>query len=246
MYVNNSEEYMPVTVMVIIRSSVGFFLLLFFVKLIGKQQMEHITYFDYIVGITIGSIASTLSVQVNENAWSTMTGMAVWTLLAVLLAVISIKNTALRKIVEGIPEIVIQNGKVQIDVLRKNKVSFEDLMSMLRVKGAFRVDDVEFAVFEPNGKLSVLLKSQKQPLTPEDMNISTQYEGIPTNLVVDGKLDMDALRSVNLTKAWLEYQLKKKKIMNIEDIFIAQLDTQGNLFIDMKDENTTYTISIKE
>jgi uncharacterized membrane protein YcaP (DUF421 family) len=91
-----------------------------------------------------------------------------------------------------------------------------------------------------------LLKSQKQPLTPEDMNISTQYEGIPTNLVVDGKLDMDALRSVNLTKAWLEYQLKKKKIMNIEDIFIAQLDTQGNLFIDMKDENTTYTISIKE
>jgi uncharacterized membrane protein YcaP (DUF421 family) len=148
MYVNNSEEYMPVTVMVIIRSSVGFFLLLFFVKLIGKQQMEHITYFDYIVGITIGSIASTLSVQVNENAWSTMTGMAVWTLLAVLLAVISVKNTALRKIVEGIPEIVIQNGKVQIDVLRKNKVSFEDLMSMLRVKGAFRVDDVEFAVFE--------------------------------------------------------------------------------------------------
>lgn len=139
---------MPVTVMVIIRSSVGFFLLLFFVKLIGKQQMEHITYFDYIVGITIGSIASTLSVQVNENAWSTMTGMAVWTLLAVLLAVISVKNTALRKIVEGIPEIVIQNGKVQIDVLRKNKVSFEDLMSMLRVKGAFRVDDVEFAVFE--------------------------------------------------------------------------------------------------
>ena len=101
---------MPVTVMVIIRSSVGFFLLLFFVKLIGKQQMEHITYFDYIVGITIGSIASTLSVQVNENALSTMTGMAVWTLLAVLLAVISIKNTALRKIVEGIPEIVIQNG----------------------------------------------------------------------------------------------------------------------------------------
>jgi len=237
---------MPVFVMVILRSIIGFFLLLVFVKLIGKQQMEHITYFDYIVGITIGSIASTLSVQVNENAWSTVAGMAVWTLLAVLLAFIGVKNAAMRKIIEGIPEIVIQNGKVQIDVLRKNKVSFEDLMSMLRVKGVFQVDDVEFAVFEPNGKLSVLLKSQKQPLTPKDMNISTQYNGIPTNLVVDGKLDMEALRSVNLTKAWLEYQLKKKKIMNITDIFIAQLDTQGNLFIDMKDENTTYTIPIKE
>ena len=115
---------MPVFVMVIIRSFIGFFLLLFFIKLIGKQQMEHITYFDYVVGITIGSIASTLSVQVNEDVWSTMAGMAVWTLLAVLLAFIGIKNVTLRKIIEGIPEIVIQNGKVQVDVLRKNKVSF--------------------------------------------------------------------------------------------------------------------------
>ncbi|NLM28294.1 MAG: DUF421 domain-containing protein [Clostridiaceae bacterium] len=237
---------MPVFVTVIIRSSIGFFLLLIFIKLIGKQQMEHITYFDYIVGITIGSIASTLSVQVNENALSTMVGMAVWTLLAVLLACIGVKNAAFRKIVEGIPEIVIQNGKVQIDVLRKNKVSLEDLMSMLRDKGVFRLDDVEFAVFEPNGKLSILLKSQNRPLTPKDMNIATQYDGIPTNLIVDGKLDMEALRSVNLTKAWLEYQLKKKNIKNIADIFVAQLDTQGNLFIDMKDGNTTYTIPLKE
>lgn len=237
---------MPIIVVVIIRSFFGFFMLLFLIKLIGKQQVTQLTYFDYIVGITIGSIASTLSVQVNENTWSTMAGMAVWALLAVILAFFGLKSPKLRKIIEGIPEPIIQNGKVQIRVLRKNKLSMEELMSMLRVKNVFKVDDVEFAVLEPNGKLSVLLKSQKQPLTPGDLNIPTQYTGLPTNIIVDGILDTAALRSICLTRAWLDFQLRTKKITRLEDVFLAQLDTQGNLFIDMKDNKTTYVIPTKK
>ena len=237
---------MPIVAVVVIRSFIGFFLLLILVKLIGKQQVTQLTFFDYIVGITIGSMASTLSVQVNENTWATIAGMGVWTLLAIILALLGLKSPFLRKIIEGVPEIVIQNGKINADILRKNKLSMEDLMMMLRSKEVFRVDDVEFAVLEQNGKLSVLLKSQKKPLTPQDMNISTQYEGLPTNLIVDGRLNPEALKSVNLSKAWLEYHLRKKNITDINDIFLAQLDTQGNLFIDMKDNKTTYTISIKE
>lgn len=237
---------MPIVAVVVIRSFIGFFILLILIKLIGKQQITQLTYFDYIVGITIGSIASTLSVQVNENTWSTMAGMAVWAFLAIILALVGLKSPVLRKVIEGIPEIIIQNGKINTDILRKNKLSMEDLMSLLRAKDVFKVDDVEFAVFEPNGKLSVLLKSQKKPLTPQDMNISTQYIGLPTNLIVDGRLNLEALRSINLSKAWLEYHLRKKKITDINDIFLAQLDTQGNLFIDMKDNKKTYTLSIKE
>ncbi len=233
---------MPIIAAVMIRSFIGFFLLLVLVKVVGKQQITQLTYFDYIVGITIGSIASTLSVQVNENAWSTAAGMAVWTFLALLLAVIGLKSPKLRKIIEGIPEVVIQNGKVQVDILKKNKLSMEGLMSMLRVENVFQTDIVEFAVLEPNGKLSVQLKSQKQPVTPGDLNIPTQYTGLPTNIIVDGILDMDALRAVNLTKAWLEHQLRKNKITKPDDIFLAQLDTQGVLYIDMKDNHTTYTI----
>ena len=237
---------MPIVAVVVIRSFIGFFLLLILVKLIGKQQVTQLTFFDYIVGITIGSMASTLSVQVNENTWATIAGMGVWTLLAIILALLGLKSPFLRKIIEGVPEIVIQNGKINADILRKNKLSMEDLMMMLRSKEVFRVNDVEFAVLEQNGKLSVLLKSQKKPLTPQDMNISTQYEGLPTNLIVDGRLNPEAFKSVNLSKAWLEYHLRKKNITDINDIFLAQLDTQGNLFIDMKDNKTTYTISIKE
>lgn len=237
---------MPIVLVVIIRSFVSFFLLLLLVKLIGKQQVTQLTYFDYIVGITIGSIASTLSVQVNENSWSTIAGMAVWAALAVSLALIGLKSPWLRKIIEGVPEALIQNGKIRHDVLKRNKLSMEELMSMLRAKDVFNVDDVEFAVFEPNGKLSVLLKSQKKPLTPQDANVRTQYIGMPTNIIVDGVLDTKALRSINLTKAWLDFQLRKLNIEREEDIFLAQLDTQGNLYIDMKDDKTTYTVSTKQ
>lgn len=117
---------------------------------------------------------------------------------------------------------------------------------MLRSKDVFNLEDVEFAVLEQNGKLSVMLKSQKQPLTPQDMNIPTQYMGLPANLIEDGCLNMEALKSVKLSKAWLEYQLRKKNITDIKDVFLAQLDTRGNLFIDMKDSKTTYTIPTKE
>jgi uncharacterized membrane protein YcaP (DUF421 family) len=172
--------------------------------------------------------------------------MIVWALLAIILAFIGLKSTLFRKVVEGVPEIIIQNGKIDNNILSRNQLSIEDLMSMLRTKDVFNINDVEFAVLEQNGKLSVLLKSQKQPLTPQDMNIPTQYVGLPTNLIMDGCVNMEALRSVNLSKACLEHHLKKEKIMNVEDIFLAQLDTQGNLFIDMKDNKTTYTISIKE
>lgn len=236
---------MPIVLQVIIRSFLGFFLLLFFVKIIGKQQVTHLTYFDYIVGITIGSAASTLSVQINENTWSTMAGMAVWAFLAVLLSIVSLKSPWLRKVIVGIPEPLIQNGKISKKALKKNKISLENLTSMLRSKNVFNIEDVEFAVFEPDGKLSVLLKSQKRPLTPEDMNISTEYSGMPTNIIVDGILDDTALYSINLTRAWLEYQLGKANIDKMEEIFLAQLDTQGNLYIDMKDNKTTHVIQTK-
>lgn len=240
------EVTMPIVVVVIIRSIISFFLLLLLVKLVGKQQVSQLTYFDYIVGITIGSIASTLSVQVNENTWASIAGMFVWASLAVLLAFVGLKSPLLRKVLEGVPEIIVQNGKIDNNILQRNQISTEELMSMLRTKDVFNVDDVEFAVLEQNGKISVLLKSQKQPLTPQDMNIPTKYIGLPANLIMDGRVNMEALRSVNLSKACLEHHLRKKKITDFGDIFLAQLDTQGNLFIDMKDNKTSYTISLTE
>jgi uncharacterized membrane protein YcaP (DUF421 family) len=210
----------------------------------GKQQMAQLTFFDYIVGITIGSIAATLSVQVNENTISTFTGMATWTILAIVLAFIGMHNVKLRKVIDGQATVVIQNGKILEDNLKTIRIPIDELISELRSQSVFNIVDVEFALFEPSGKLSIQKKSDKQPLTPSDMNIAVQYDGLPSNLIMDGVLQTDTLNSLNLSKAWLYGQLEKQNLHDVTDISLAQLDTKGKLYVDLKGDRPFFVIDI--
>lgn len=235
---------MSIILVVIIRSFIAFFVLLVLVRLMGKQQVSELTFFDYIVGITIGSIASTLSVQVNQNTFATLVGMAIWTVLPIVLAYLSLHNVWIRKVVEGEATIVIENGKILEQNLSKIRLTIDDLISQLRIKDVYNIQEVEFAMFEANGKLSVLKKSQKQPVTPEDLGQKTQYAGLPTNLVSDGILLEDALRSLNLSKAWLYHQLDKQDITEVSEVSLAQLDTAGNLYVDLKGDKPYHIIQV--
>jgi len=154
---------MSVILVVVIRSLIAFFALLILVRLTGKQQLAELTYFDYIVGITIGSIASTLSVSLNQNTTATLAGMVIWTFLPILMAYISLHHAGFRKIIEGEATVVIENGKILEDNLGKLRLSIDDLLAELRSKSIFNIADVEFALYETSGKLSVQLKSQKNP-----------------------------------------------------------------------------------
>ncbi len=233
---------MSVILVVIIRSVIAFFALLILVRLTGKQQMSELTFFDYVVGITIGSIAGTLSVQLNQNTTATLTGMIIWGLLPILLAYLSLHNIWIRKVVEGEATVVIENGKIMEQNLARIRLSIDDLLSCLRAKNVFNVADVEFALFETSGKLSIQLKSQKQPLTPADLNLPTQYAGLPTTLINDGKVLQDALKSLNLSQAWLRYQLEKQQIKDFAQVSLAQLDTTGKLYVDLKGDQLYYII----
>ncbi|HPU41589.1 MAG TPA: DUF421 domain-containing protein [Acetivibrio clariflavus] len=235
---------MPIILVAIIRSAIAFLALLVMIRIIGKQQVSQLTFFDYTVGITIGSMASTLSIQLNENLTATLAGMVTWTVLAILAAIIGIRSTRLEKIVVGEPEIIIQNGKIIEKILKKNRITISELLSELRVQGVFNIEDVEFALIEPDGKISVQKKSQKQPVTPSDLNLPTQYDGLPTVLIMDGVVQENALRSINLTKAWLHHQLEKQNIKDTE-VFLAQLDTKGNLYVDLKGDNRYFIIDTK-
>ena len=234
---------MPIILVVVIRSVISFFFLLLFVRLMGKQQVSQLTFFDYIVGITIGSIAATLSVQVNENTLATLAGMGMWTLLAILLAIVGIHNTWVRKVVDGEATVVIEKGKILEENLKRVRIPTDELISELRSKDIFNIADVEFALFEPSGKISIQKKSQKQPLTPADMNLPTQYDGLPTNLIMDGVVLVDALRSLNLSKAWLHHQLGKQNIQDTTKVSLAQLDTKGNLYVDLMGDKPFYIIA---
>lgn len=233
---------MSIIFVVIIRSAIAFFILLLLVRLIGKQQVAQLTFFDYVVGITIGSIASTLSVQVNENMISTLAGLTTWTILAILLAVLSIHSVWVRKLVDGEATIVVANGKILENNLKRIRIPIDQVISELRTQGVFNITDVEFAMFEPGGKLSIQKKAQKMPVTPGDLNISTQYNGLPTNLILDGVLLQDALCSLNLSKAWLQHQLSKQHIQDLTEVSLAQLDTKGNLYVDLKGDKPCHII----
>jgi uncharacterized membrane protein YcaP (DUF421 family) len=236
---------MSIVLEVILRSIIAFFVLLLLVRLLGKQQVSQLTHFDYIVGITIGSIASNLSVQVNDNFIATLAELTVWSVLAMLLAVSAIHSAWIRKVVDGKETVVIESGKVLDKNLKKTRIPLEQLLSELRTQGVFNIADVEFAMFEPGGKISVQKKSQMQPVTPKDLKVSTQYDGMPTNLIIDGAIIDGALNSIKLSKAWLYHQLSKQNITDINEVTLAQLDTKGNLYVDLKGDRPYFIISTK-
>jgi uncharacterized membrane protein YcaP (DUF421 family) len=135
---------------------------------------------------------------------------------------------------EGEPTLVIQNGKILAKNMSRCRYNIDDMLLQLRTQGVFNVDDVEFAVLESNGQLSVLRKSHKQPVTREDLKIPSGYEGLSSEMIVDGEIIYQNLQQNNLDEAWLILELERQGIRSPKEIMLASLDTRGNLYVDKK------------
>ena len=181
---------------VLVRSIIGFFTLLIFAKLLGKQQISQLAFFDYVLGITIGSIAASLTTDLSSRAWPHWIGLLVWAVLGYLMEYITMKWRYAAKYIGGEPTIVIMNGKIMEDALRKMKYTVSDVMELLRNKDIFDLTQVDFAIIEPNGQLSVLKKPEYEPLTAKDMNITKTSTGISTEIIYDGILIQENLKFV--------------------------------------------------
>ncbi|RII34879.1 DUF421 domain-containing protein [Clostridium chromiireducens] len=222
---------------VLVRSIIAFFSLLIFAKILGKQQISQLTFFDYALGITIGSIAATLTTDLSSRAWPHFVGLLTWCLLGYLMEYVTEKWRYAAKYIEGEPTIVIMNGKIMENALKKMKYTAADLMGLLRVKDVFDLSQVDFAIIEPNGQLSVLRKPEYEPLTPKDMSILKAPSGISTELIYDGILINENLKQLNKTEKWLMAQLKMHEIKDVSEVFIATLTPSGSLYIDKYDDH---------
>ncbi|GAV22175.1 DUF421 domain-containing protein [Carboxydothermus pertinax] len=231
---------------VILRSLAAFIAVLIITKLIGKSQLGQLTISDYINGIVIGSIAANVAVDLRTNVVHYLTGMAAFGALTILVQWAGLKNRNVRKLLQDEPTIVIHNGKILEHNMKLMRYTMDDLMMQLREKGAFNVADVEFAVAEPNGELSVLLKSTKRPVTPEDLGLNPPYEGVPAELVVDGELIEQNFEQHGLAKEWFFNYLKEQGITNLKDIAYAQIDANGQVYIDLKHDKLTLTVDITD
>jgi uncharacterized membrane protein YcaP (DUF421 family) len=220
------------TVVVAVRGIIAFFTMLIFARLLGKLQISQLTFFDYILGITIGSMASALTTDLSTRAWAHWMGLFTWTVLVVLLQWITIKWRFISKYIDGEPTIVIMNGQIMEDAMRRMRFRVADLLEQLRLKEVFDLTQVEFAIMETNGKLSVLKKSEYRPVTVKDMNLQSKYTGISTELISSGVVVDQNLKQMNLERNWLDNQLKKFGINDPSEVFLALLDTEGKLYID--------------
>lgn len=199
----------------------------FCVRLIGKKSISQLTSYDFTILMLLANVAAEpLVYKVSSKAF---TGSLTLALGAIAIGSISMNRRFYN--FDTKPEVVIVNGKINRDVLKKTRMNLPFLLSLLRLQGYPKLSDIEFAIIEPNGNLSVIPTSQNRPVTPNDLNIDTQYEGISLPLIIDGQIQYNNLSYANLDITWLKSQMKKLNILHAEDVFIAELDTTGKLTV---------------
>ena len=190
--------------------------------------MAQLDFFDYITGITIGSIAAELATEL-EAPWKPLVAMIIYGLVALGLTILAHKFPKTRKYVNGTPTIVMDNGKLYRENMKKAKLELSEFMVLCRQEGYFNINDIETAVFQYNGRITILPKSEKRPLTPEDMNITPEKAEICTEIIMDGRILHENLKRLGLDLTWLDKQLKKQKYDNAKEIYLGICDKNNNL-----------------
>lgn len=226
---------MEETWVVAVRSIIAFLTLIIYTRVLGKQQMGNLTYFDYINGITIGSIAGTFATDLSSKAWIHFVALTIFTLITIIFQFITMKSRTLSKLMDSDPTLVIQNGKILEQNLHKMRVKFDELTVMLRQKDVFDITTLDYAIMEPDGSLSVVLKPEHQPVTAKDMHMHPPKSKLMTELIIDGVLIKQNLSERHKDIQWLTEQLKKKKV-TIQDIAFAAILPNDKLYIDLFDD----------
>lgn len=197
-------------------------------KTLGHKQVAQLDFFDYINGITIGSIAAELATEL-EKPWKPLIAMVIYGVLAFFLNITSQKFPKARKFLNGTPTIIMDNGKIYRKNMKKAKLELSEFLLMCRQEGYFNINDIQTAVFEYNGKLTILPKSTKRPVIPEDLNISPKKETLNTEVILDGRILHGNLKKLGLDLTWLDKQIKEQKYNNTKEIFLGICDDNNKL-----------------
>lgn len=215
---------------IIILSAVSMVVLFLITKMMGFRQISEMSFFDYVIGITIGSIAAEMSTNIDLEWWKGITAMAVYGFLGLFLSILTQKSIKARRFISGQPIILIKKGKIIKENLKKAKVEINELITSARGNGYFNLSDIDYAIMETTGKISFLPIPLKRELNPSDFNFAPEREGLLTNVIIDGKIMEKDLKSVGMTKKELEKKLKDKN-EKTENIMLATVDEKKQLTI---------------
>lgn len=226
---------MPDWLDIIVRSILFLLILFLITKWLGKKQISQLSFFEYVNGITIGSIGAEIVTGLEQKIHLGVLSILTFAAIPFLAGFISLKSKPFRDFVEGRGTIFIKDGKILEDNLKKERYTTDELLELLRKKDVFQAADVEFAVLEATGDLSVLLKKENQPLTAKDLNLTVVSVKEPQTLIMDGKILDEPLSTTGRSRQWLHTELEKLGV-TIENVFLGQVDSDGQLTVDLFDD----------
>lgn len=209
----------------VILSTIGSIVALFFLtKMIGYRQVSQMSMFDYINGITIGSIAAEMATSLQKDILKPLLAMLIYAIVGTLLSIISNKSLKLSRFIEGKPIILYDNGQIYFNHLKKAKLDIGELLMLCRVSGYFDLSELQTIILEDNGHVSILPLAEHRPLKPIDMQIKPAAEHLVANVVLDGNIMIENLMSIGKNEAWLKSQLKAHNINDVKEVFLATCD----------------------
>jgi len=221
----------------IFRSIISLVTLFLVTKMIGKKQVSQLSLFDYVIGISIGNFAAEMSINLETNEFTGTLAVIIFGLVAYLVSWLSMKSIFLRRFFFGSPSVIIQDGKILDNEMRKCRIDLNDLLEQARIAGYFDISQIAFAVMEVNGSMSFLPKGIYEKPTVGDMNISVKKQGMLANVIIDGKIMTHNLENINKDENWLIKEIKKQGYKDIEEILLATVDVNNEVTIFKKNSN---------
>lgn len=206
----------------------SYFSLFLMTKLMGHKQIAQLDSFDYITGITIGSIAAEFATDL-EEPWKPLLAMAIYAIASLLLGAIARKFPRTRKYLNGTSRIIMNNGKLNRENLKKAKLDINEFLVMCREQGYFDLSSIQTALFEYNGKLTILPDSSRRPATPEDFQLKPEQETLFAEIIMDGRILEKNLQSIGFDLNWLSKQMNQHGIRSAKDVFLAVCDKNQNI-----------------
>ncbi|AGA69703.1 putative membrane protein [Desulfitobacterium dichloroeliminans LMG P-21439] len=217
-----------------IRTFILYMIVIMALRLMGKREIGQLQPFELVVILMISDMAAIPSEDIGIPLISGIIPIMILVLMSVALSYLELKSERARDILNGTPSILIERGKIVEHELVRNRLPLTDLIEELRMRSIPNIADVEFAILETNGQISVLPKATKRPVTPGDLKLQPEYEGLPVVFIMDGLLNKRAFALSGKDQTWLDRELQKHQLKGIEEVLFASLDSSGQLYLQEK------------
>ena len=221
---------------VLIRAVILYFIVVFIMQLMGKRQIGQLQPFELVIALMVSELAAMPMQDTNIPLIHGIIPIITLLVLQVLLSTLQLKSEAARIIFCGKPSILIEKGEINISELKKNRLNLNDLLEELRLKEYYNIKDIEYAILETGGQISIIPKSEIEPATRKDLNVESRQYMLPVTLILDGKINNANLKLIEKDRSWLSNQLQENNILSTDQVFLALLDSKGKLVYQLKKE----------